>query len=83
MCVVFDETRGDTSQEKYGQIGNEKCVCPIGAVPTLPINTKNSKYTVIVVTLLDGTPLMRVIIIQETDINNYDRSGINLFAEKK
>jgi len=70
MCVVFGETGGDTSQGKDGQIGNEKYMCPIGTVPTFPINTKNIRFTVVGVTLLDDTPRMCVITIQGTDINN-------------
>ena len=49
--------------------------------PPFPVNTKNSKYTVLGVTFIDGTPLMCVLIIQGIEVHAHDCSGIDILSE--
>ena len=69
-------------KKKDGSIGNDKFLFARGNVSCFPLNTKNNKYTVIGVTLLDGTPLMCAITIQGIDLAIKSRlwlcSGIDI-----
>ena len=67
-------------KKKDGSIGNAKFLFERGDVSCFPLNTKNNKYTVIGVTLLDGTPLMCARTIQGIDIHAHDCSSIDIFT---
>ena len=81
MCLVFDETGCNTSQEKDGRRGNEKFLCARGSTPEKRIATKSNHFTVIGITLLDGTPVMCVVIFAATILRGHEATGYDQFAE--
>ena len=82
MCVGFDETSGNTSQKKDRKVGNEKFLCAVGSSPAQSINTSNNRYTQITLTLLDGRPLMNVVIFAAKELREYEATGIDIFADE-
>ena len=72
LVLVFDETGGNTSQEKDGRRGNQKFVCGRGFTPQRSITTQSNHFTVLGVTLLDETPVMCVIIFAGKKIKGCD-----------
>ena len=63
MCLVVDEVGGNTNMVDDGHRGGEKFVVPKGTVPKLSAATKDSHFTVMGLTSLDGTPVMCVIVL--------------------
>ena len=82
MVLVFDETGCNTSQEKDGRRGNEKFVCARGSTPEKRISTKSNHFTVIGITLLDGTTVMCVVIFAATILRGHEATGYDQFAEQ-
>ena len=82
MCLVFDETGCNTSQKKDGRCGNEKFLCARGSTPEQRIATKSNHFTVIGITLLDGTPVMCVVIFAATILRGHEATGYDQFAEQ-
>ena len=81
MCVVADEVGGNTSQKDDGKIGGERWLCSPGTIPQRKISTKNKHYTTLGLTLLDGRPLMCVVIMSGEHPKAEVETGIDVFAE--
>ena len=81
MCVVADEVGGNTSQKDDGKIGGERWLCELGTIPQRKISTKNKHYTVLGLTLLNGQPLMCVVIMAGERPKAQVESGIDFFAD--
>ena len=81
MCVVADEVGGNTSQKDDGKIGGERWLCSPGTIPQRKISTKNKHYTTLGLTLLNGHPLMCVVIMAGEKPKAEVETGIDVFAE--
>ena len=64
MCIVMDEVGCNLSQENDNRKGGQKYVCKSTEEPYQSIATKANHFTCLGLTLLDGQPLMCVVIIQ-------------------
>ena len=62
FCIVMDEVGGNTSMTGDGHIGGEKYLCEKGVVAQLKAARADKHFTVLGVTLLNGIPLMCVVI---------------------
>ena len=80
MCIVADEVGGNTSQKDDGKIGGERWLTELGTIPQRKISTKNKHYTVLGLTLLNGKPLMCVVIMAGERPKAEVEAGIDMFA---
>ena len=80
-CFVMDEVSGNTSQKGDSNKGGELFVCPKGIVPKQKANTKDTHFTLLGVTLLNGDPVLYVVIFARKRENRLWETCINSFAE--
>jgi len=81
VCVVSNGIGGNTSQKDDGKIGGEKWLTKPGTIPQRKLSTKNKHYTVLSLNLLDGRPLMCVVIMAGENPKAEVETGIDVFAE--
>ena len=81
MCVVADEVGGNTSQKDDGKIEGERWLCSPGTIPQRKISTTKKHYTTLGLTLLNGHPLMCVVIMAGEKPKAKVETGIDVFAE--
>ena len=81
-CIVADEVGNNISMKNDGHIGGQKYLCAKGAVPQQKASTKDKHFTLLGLTLLNGEPLMCVVIIQGTLEKSDYWAGIDILAEK-
>ena len=77
---MADEVGGNTSKKDNGKIGGERGLTQVGSIPQRKISTKNKHYTVLDFTLLDGKPLMCVVIMDGERPKAEVKIGIDMFA---
>jgi hypothetical protein len=63
MCIVCDEVGGNTSMMMDGSVGGEKVVCEVGCEGQSQASKNEKHFTVLGLTLLNGDPLMCVVIV--------------------
>ena len=78
---MADEVGGDTLQKDDGKIGGERWLCSPGTISQRKISTKNEHYTTLGLTLLDGRPLMCMVIMTGENPKAEVETGIDVFAE--
>ena len=68
-CVVMDEVGGNINQTGDGDVGTEMYLCERGNIPQGKVSKSNKHFTLLGLTLLNGVPLMCVVIFSGKNIN--------------
>ena len=80
-CVVMDEVGGNINQTGDGDVGTEKYLCEKGRIPQEKVSKNNKHFTLLGLTLLNGAPLMCVMIFAGKRRNAMVELGIDPFAD--
>ena len=81
ICVCVDKVGGNTSQKCDGLMGGELLLTERGQIAQRKISTKNKHYILLGLTLLNGLPLMCVVIMAEEQPKAEVETGIDIFVE--
>jgi hypothetical protein len=83
MCIVLDEVGCNTSQIKDGHVGGRKYVVGKNNEARVLGSKRDKHFTCLGLTLLNGEPLMCVIIIDSKQHNVLVETGIDLESREK
>ena len=81
MCLVVDEVGSNLSQKGDGHIGGQKYVCERGSVPQNKVQHRDSHFTLLGFTALNGEPVLCVIVMAGKKEKFGIETGIDPCAE--
>ena len=80
---MMDEVGGGTSQKGDGHIGGKLKVCGKGMEVRQQINTKETRWTLLGLTALNGELVIYIIILQPYKRKRFMKQGWTYFVNKK